>query len=78
MKALERCAFCGSRRLVARRVVRSFGQRLDKLVIVGNVPVVVCRDCGEGFIKGETLKRLHALAQNRDKLRKTPIPIGRL
>ena len=75
MSTLKKCTTCGSTRLTQRRVARSFGTNMENLVIVRNVPVVSCRDCGESYIRGQALKRVTAIVQNRAKLRKVEVPV---
>jgi len=78
MKKPGKCTSCGGHKLVNRRVTRSFETRIDDVVVVQDVPVVVYRDCGESFISGPTLKRIHALQQNRAKLRNAKLPVAQI
>jgi YgiT-type zinc finger domain-containing protein len=75
MSTLRKCVSCGGTNLVTRKVTRSFGSSLDDLVIVHGIPTVVCRDCGENYVRGPVLKRLTAISQNRAKLRKVKLPV---
>jgi len=59
-------------------VTRSFGARMEDIVVVRDVPIIVCRDCGERFVSGATLKRVHALQQKRLTLRKAEVPVARI
>jgi YgiT-type zinc finger domain-containing protein len=74
----DKCVSCGGNRLVERRVTRSFGRRMDDLIVVQRLPVVVCRDCGETLISGTALKTVEAMRRNRSKLRKVGIPVGHI
>lgn len=76
MKKLTKCTSCGGRNLVSRRITRSFGTRMEDIVVVQDVPVIVCRDCGERYIPGPILKRIQGLLQNRAKLRKAKVPVA--
>ena len=74
----DKCTSCGGSRLAERRITRSFGRRMDDLIVVQRLPVVVCRDCGETFISGAALKSVEAMQRNRAKLRRASVPVGRI
>ena len=78
MKKPSKCASCGGTNLASRRVTRSFGARMADIVVVRDVPIIVCRDCGESFVSGATLKRVHALQRKRLTLRKAEVPVARI
>ena len=78
MKKLEKCVACGSGRLVRKRVTRSYGRDLKDIVVVRNVPVVVCRDCGESYTPASALKRIQGIIQGRDALDKREVPVAKL
>ncbi len=48
------CDNCGKQGARIRRVARTYGKGKDILVIE-NVPVVLCPHCGESYLEAETL-----------------------
>ena len=61
------CDVCGA--LAARIVKRP--QLLGKgakMTLVENVPVVICRHCGERYMTAETMHELDRIRLNRDRL----------
>lgn len=51
------CDNCGVKaaHLVKRPQILGRG---TKMILVDNVPVIACRNCGENYMKGETIHRL--------------------
>lgn len=74
----DKCTSCGGTRLAERRITRSFGRRMEDLIVVQRLPVVVCRDCGETFIPGAALKSVEALRRNRARLERASVPVGKI
>ncbi|RKU11636.1 hypothetical protein C6501_12170 [Candidatus Poribacteria bacterium] len=63
MKANE-CEYCsGEIRLKKVTVNHSYE---GKLVIIKDVPVGVCQECGQRYYAADTLEKLDFLAQNSD------------
>ncbi|MCD1628010.1 type II toxin-antitoxin system MqsA family antitoxin [Seohaeicola saemankumensis] len=62
------CSSCGMAGLTERRVQLALWQE-ERLVVVEDVPALVCRGCGERFYDDETTMRL-------DMLRGTGFPPG--
>jgi len=58
----DRCEYCGGE-VRTRRVTVDY-RRGDLLAIFHNVPVGVCRECGERYYPGRTLETLDELAQH--------------
>jgi YgiT-type zinc finger domain-containing protein len=52
------CDICGKKGARIRRVTRSYGKG-DNLLVIENVPVVSCPNCGETYITAETLHENH-------------------
>ena len=61
------CAVCGTPGVRRRQVTRSYG-RGSTLLIVENVPVVVCPHCGESYFTADTLHALERIKRYRRKL----------
>jgi len=54
------CDCCGKEGARIKHVTRSFGKGADILVIE-QVPMVVCRNCGQSYFTTETLHELERL-----------------
>ena len=65
MKAkYDKCDYCGGQ-VVEKRVTVDLRLK-DKLCVFENVPVGVCRECGERYYRGPVLERLEELASHQD------------
>jgi len=51
-------------------VTRSYGKGAN-LLIIENVPVVVCPNCGESYLTAETLHEIERIKLHRKNLAKT-------
>jgi len=61
------CDICGKSGARIRRVTRSYGKGKN-LLVIENVPVVVCPNCGEGYLTADTLHEVERLKLHRKKL----------
>ncbi len=61
------CAVCGKSGARVRRVTKSYGKG-ENLLVIENVPVVVCPDCGESYLTADTLHEVERLKLHRKKL----------
>jgi YgiT-type zinc finger domain-containing protein len=52
-----------------RYLTRSYGKGL-KLLVIENVPVVICAHCGESYLTAETLHELERIKLHRRSLAK--------
>jgi YgiT-type zinc finger domain-containing protein len=66
-----RCENCGKEGARMRRATRTYGAG-DDLLVIENIPVLVCPQCGESYMTAETMHEIdrlkahrHGLAQNR-------------
>ena len=75
---LTTCAACGSTHIVRKLVSRSYGRDESDLIVIEDVPVDVCRACGESYISAQTLKEIEDVKKRRDMLDRIPIPVGHL
>lgn len=73
---LSVCAACGSADITTKLVSRSYGHDASDFIFIDNVPIDVCRACGESYISGASLKRIEQLRRERDTLARVPIPVG--
>jgi YgiT-type zinc finger domain-containing protein len=61
------CDICGRKAARIRRVTRTYGKGKD-LLVVENVPIVVCPRCGESYLTAETLHEIQRLKLHRKSL----------
>jgi YgiT-type zinc finger domain-containing protein len=64
------CAICGKKGAEVRYVTRSYGKGAN-LLIIKNVPAVVCPNCGESYLTAETLHEIERIKLHRKNLAKT-------
>ena len=53
----ETCEFCGKAQAQIKHVTRSYGKG-ENLLIIENVPVISCANCGESYLMAETLHEI--------------------
>lgn len=58
------CDCCGKKGAVTKHVTRSFGKGTGILVIE-NVPMVICPDCGQSYFTADTLHEIERLRLHR-------------
>ncbi|MGH2359683.1 MAG: type II toxin-antitoxin system MqsA family antitoxin [bacterium] len=63
----SRCAVCAKPGIRLRHMTRSYG-RGPRLLVVENVPVLVCPHCGESYVTADTLHALERIKLDRRKL----------
>jgi YgiT-type zinc finger domain-containing protein len=63
------CVFCSKDEAKIRHVTRSYGKGAN-LLIIENVPVVVCPNCGESYLTAETLHEIERIKLHRKNLAK--------
>ena len=61
------CDICGEEGALIRRVPRTYGKGQD-LLVIENVPVVSCPNCGEIYLTAETLHEIERLKAERKQL----------
>jgi len=61
------CDICGKDGARIRRMVRTYGDGKD-LLLMENIPVVSCPHCGESYLTAETLHEIERLKLHRDNL----------
>lgn len=54
------CEICGKEGTRVRRVARTYGRGKDILVIE-NVPVITCPNCGESYLVADTLHEIERI-----------------
>ena len=61
------CDICGNEGARIRRITRTYGKGKD-LLVIENIPVVSCPDCGESYLTAETLHEIERIKLNRKSL----------
>jgi YgiT-type zinc finger domain-containing protein len=64
-KDTMQCEVCGAYSARIRRVHRTLGKGKD-LILVENIPLVVCRQCGASYYTAATLRHLEEIRCTRD------------
>lgn len=59
------CDICGSDSGNLRYVTRNYGHG-EKLLIIGNIPIISCSNCGESYLSAETLHEIERIKIHRD------------
>ncbi len=63
------CDICGKSGAEVRLMTRSYGKGAN-LLVIENVPVVVCPHCGESYLTAETLYEIERIKLHRRSLAK--------
>ena len=61
------CDVCGKKGAQMRHVSRSYGKG-DTLLVIENVPVIVCPHCGESYVTSETAHEIARIKLHRKTL----------
>ena len=61
------CDICGQEGARTRRVARTYGKGQD-LLVIENIPIVSCPNCGESYLTAETLHEIERLKRQRKSL----------
>lgn len=67
--AAATCDICGKKGAIIKNITRNYGKQGD-LLIVENIPVVVCTHCGESYLTAETLHELERIRLHRRAIAK--------
>jgi YgiT-type zinc finger domain-containing protein len=72
------CDICGSPRARDRRISRTYGNGAT-LLVIENIPVVHCSNCGETYMDPDTVRAIERIKRHRKRLAKQrPVPIASL
>ncbi|MDW8316839.1 MAG: type II toxin-antitoxin system MqsA family antitoxin [Anaerolineae bacterium] len=58
------CDVCGKDGARVRQVTRSYGEG-ENLLIIENIPLVTCPNCGESYFTAETLHEIERIKLHR-------------
>jgi len=64
-----KCPVCGEIATI-KRIARVFGQDND-LIVIENIPIIMCRKCHEHYITAETLHEIEQLREQRQHQSRT-------
>ncbi|ETW92520.1 MAG: hypothetical protein ETSY1_43270 [Candidatus Entotheonella factor] len=74
-KDIIQCDICGAYSARIRRVNRTQGKGED-MILVENIPLVVCRSCGQSYFTATTLRELERIRCTRDGHTIRPISVA--
>lgn len=70
------CDNCGKTGARIIHVSKSYGKGKD-LLVIENVPIVSCPNCGESYLTAKTLHEIENIKHNRAKLAvERPVPVA--
>jgi YgiT-type zinc finger domain-containing protein len=70
------CDICGHEEAQIRYMTRSYGKGAT-LLVIENVPVVVCPHCGESYLTAETLYEIERIKLHRRSFAKSrSVPVA--
>lgn len=73
--SLTVCDICGYQSVRIRRIARTYGKQKE-LLVIENIPVVICACCGESYLTAETLHEIERLKLHRRSLAvKRPVEV---
>jgi YgiT-type zinc finger domain-containing protein len=72
------CDVCGKGNARMRYITRAYGKG-DDLLLIENVPVISCPDCGESYLTAETLHQIDQIKRERKRFAvERPVEVARL
>lgn len=60
------CDICGKKGVQTRYVTRSYGTGKD-ILVVEQIPMVSCPNCGESYLTADTLQELERIKLHKNK-----------
>ena len=70
------CDNCGKNRAFRRKMTHTYGKG-KSLILIEDIPVIDCPDCGEQVLTSDTLKEIESIRKGRDKqLKQRFIPVA--
>jgi YgiT-type zinc finger domain-containing protein len=70
------CDICGTEGAHIRYVTRSYGKG-ENLLVIENIPLVSCPNCGESYLTAETLHEIERIKLHRQSFaNKRPVAIA--
>jgi YgiT-type zinc finger domain-containing protein len=69
------CDVCGQTSAKIRHISRAYGKG-DDLLVVENIPMISCPDCGESYFTADTLHEIERIKSDRWNLVKQPVGVA--
>ena len=70
------CDICGEKGARVKHITRSYGQGKN-LLVIENIPLVVCPHCSESYFSAETLHEIERIKTHRKSFAKRkPVPVA--
>ena len=63
------CEYCGKEGARKRLVSRSYGKGVN-LLVIEDIPIISCPQCGESYLTAETLHEIERIKMHRKNLTK--------
>ena len=71
-----KCDICGNEGARIRHVTRSYG-KAENILIIENVPIIMCSYCGESYLTADTLHEIQRIKLHKSNLaKKRSIPVA--
>jgi YgiT-type zinc finger domain-containing protein len=71
------CDNCGKKGAREKHVTRSYGSKKD-LLVIENIPVVVCPHCSESYLHAKTLHEIERIKMHRNNFAKIkPVAVAK-
>jgi len=58
------CDVCGKEGARIRRIIRTYGKGKE-LLVIENIPMISCPNCGESYLTAETLHEIERIKLHR-------------
>ena len=58
------CDICGKKGAHVRRIARTYGKG-KTILVIENVPVIICPACGESYLEADTLYEIERIKLHR-------------
>ena len=58
------CDICGTEGVKIRKITRTYGKE-EHLLLIENIPLIVCTHCGESYFTAETLHEIEKIKQSQ-------------
>lgn len=70
------CDICGKNGARMIYISKSYGKG-ESLLVIENVPVISCPDCGESYLTAKTLREIDNIKRNRRNIAvERPVPVA--
>ncbi|MFH0765977.1 MAG: type II toxin-antitoxin system MqsA family antitoxin [Calditrichota bacterium] len=69
------CAYCGKEGAKESLITETIGKG-ESLIIIEDVPIIYCPNCGESYLTAETLHQIEAIRYNRRAVVKREVGVA--